>query len=75
MLNADCLKEEIGWLKLVVTLFSALLAPLATWVVQNYDVATPERVWLGIFLSGVFFLIISHAAAEIYHCIRRLGEL
>jgi hypothetical protein len=75
MFIADCLKVVIGWLKLIVTLFSALFASLLSWFVQNYEIELLELIGLGVFFSGVFFLIIVHSALRIHRCIRQLGEL
>jgi hypothetical protein len=72
MSNADCLKERIDWLKTVVSLGTALLMSLVSWLVQNYEIGDRLFVVIATVLTGFMMGIIISAAFEIHRCIRQL---
>jgi cyanate permease len=74
-MKAERLKEEIGWLKVVVTLCSALFASLVPWLVQNYEIQSWQMVGVAACVTGFLMAIIFDSVRQIYRCIHQLGEL
>jgi hypothetical protein len=53
MSKADRIKEEIGWLKVVLAVTAAVDASLVAWLAQDYDRARPVIVGAGFVLALV----------------------
>ncbi len=53
MARIDHLKEEIGWLKVVFGILTAIDIPLVGWLAQNYANASPFIVIPGLLAAAV----------------------
>ena len=51
MARVDRIKEEIGWLKVVFAVTTAVDASLVAWLTQNYDRAPPVIVSAGFVMA------------------------
>ncbi len=52
MSEADSIKEELGWLKILLAIFAAIDVSLIAWIAQNF--ATAERLIVMVAVFGVF---------------------
>jgi hypothetical protein len=59
MSQADRLKEEIGWLKVLSGVLAALDASLIAWLVQNYEAAS----WMLTSATGASIILLSAGIA------------
>ncbi len=48
MLRIDRIKEELGWLKVVLGILSVLDASLVAWLAQNFQSAQPVLLLTGL---------------------------
>lgn len=75
MAYIDKCKEEIGWLKIVFAISTAIDISLIAWVIQNYGKANPILLMigtLGILLLTVVTIWVNRVA---YRKINKLEEL
>ena len=71
MSQAERLKEEIGWLKVIFAVCVALDASLVAWLAQNYATANPVLVITGCIAPVLIaFIVFVNRCAY-----RRLEEL
>jgi hypothetical protein len=70
MSRADRLKEEIGWLKLLVAALIAVEASLIAWLAQHYMTASRIVVFLG----GLLALLIAGFGVRLNRRAYRLIE-
>lgn len=72
MARIDRIKEELGWLKVVFTVSTALNASLIAWLSHNYLTAGVRFASAGLLIAIVLGGITVGAAISVY---RLLGEL
>ena len=72
MAKIDRLKEEIGWLKLVLGLLVAIDVSLVGWLAQNYESASRVLVVGGVIATAVVTLGVVRINRVAY---RRMKEL
>ncbi len=54
MSRAEKIKEQIGWLKVVFGLFTAVVISLTGYIATSYKIAEPFLLILALFLTAVF---------------------
>ena len=69
------IKEQIGWLKVVFGISSAILVALCGWLVNNYDNADKIFIFLVVLLIMLFAFIIVLVNKQAYKKIDELEEL
>ena len=74
MARIDHLKEEIGWLKVVFGVLSAVDLPLVGWLAQNDSTASPLLVIPGFLLGVVLSITVVRLNAVVYHRLRQLED-
>ena len=72
MAKIDRLKEEIGWLKLVLGLLVAVDASLVGWLAQNYESASRVLVVGGVIATAVVTLGVVRINRVAFHRMREL---
>lgn len=75
MSKADRLKEEIGWLKVVFAIATALDASLVAWLAQNYATASPVIAGAGLIAALIFATIIILVSRRVYRCLEELENV
>ncbi len=75
MSGADHIKEELGWLKIVFTVCTALSASLIAWLFQN-DPTIPTTLAAAASVSATVLLIaIAFVNYRAYRLIEKLKQL
>ena len=69
------IKEQIGWLKIIFGISSAILVALCGWLVNNYNKADTVFVFLSVMLIVLFAFIIVLVNKQAYKKIDELEEL
>ncbi len=71
----DKIKEEIGWLKILLGLLVAVNIPLVAWIAGNFTTAPLIFSLTGVILAVLFICAMIIVNFLAYRAIRKLGEL
>lgn len=69
------IEQEIGWLKVVFAILSAIDVSLIAWVAQNYISVSFKLVIIVVILVSIITLVIVLVNKSVYKKIDKLGEL
>jgi F0F1-type ATP synthase assembly protein I len=75
MSKIDEIKENIGWLKIIFGLLTAVDVSLLGWLAQNYKIAEPLIIIMTLLLIIVSTAGIIVINKKAYKKIRELGDL
>jgi len=75
MAKIDEIKEDIGWLKIIFGILTAIDISLLGWIAQNYDKAALLFLLFTIFIIIVCTLGIIYVNKKAYEKIKELGDL
>ena len=75
MSKNEKIKEQIGWLKVVFGILSAVLVSLTGWLAVNYNTSDAIIVYIAIFLIVVSAILIIFVNKKAYNKIDELEEL
>ena len=74
MAKIDRLKEEVGWLKIVLGILVAIDASLGGWVTQNYGSSTTALIALAAAAAIVVTIAVVHVNQLAYRRIKELED-
>ncbi len=69
------IEQEIGWLKIVFAILSAIDVSLIAWVAQNYTIISSKLTVVVIVLVLIITLVIVLVNKIAYNKIDKIGEL
>lgn len=75
MSQAERIKEELGWLKIVFAVLAAVNVSLVAWLAQNYEVAKPPLVWLASLGVVAVSLVLVWVNRVVYRRLKLLESL
>jgi hypothetical protein len=75
MAKIDEIKEDIGWLKIIFGILTAIDISLLGWIAQNYDKAALLLLLFAIFIIIICTLGIIYVNKKAYKKIKELGDL
>lgn len=75
MSKNEKIKEQIGWLKVIFGILSAVLVSLTGWLAVNYNTSDAITVYIAIFLIVVSAILIIFVNKKAYSKIDELEEL